>query len=134
MWNHVRILIVDDTTDDRVLNTRLVLRELPGASIVEVESGQEALDFLASNPVDLVMTDERMLGMDGVTLVKRIRETDTAIPILLVSLDTRAQEPALAAGATRFVNKMDATAIMQSIRSLLGSRALPPDPANRPQR
>ena len=125
MWNHVRILIVDDTTDDRLLNARLTLRELPGATIFEMESGQKALEFLATHSVDLVMTDERMLGMEGSTLVKKIRETDLAVPILVVSLDIRARDRALAAGATQFVNKMDASAIMQSIRSLLASSTIP---------
>jgi CheY-like chemotaxis protein len=78
---NARILIADD--DPRVL---LILRTIlervkNGYRIVAVRDGPEALKKVEAQPFDLVITDVRMPGVDGIELVKAIRslEVNTAV-------------------------------------------------------
>jgi CheY-like chemotaxis protein len=79
------VLIVED--DDQV---REVLEEvLSGAGYLPIatQDGLEALDWLSSLPVDLIIVDILMPHMDGPELIKQVRRTSrwAAIPILVVS-------------------------------------------------
>jgi CheY-like chemotaxis protein len=79
------VLIVED--DDRV---REVLEEvLSGAGYrpIATQDGLEALDWLSSLPVDLIIVDILMPRLDGRDLIKRVRQTGrwAAIPILVLS-------------------------------------------------
>lgn len=71
----LKVMLVDD--EPFILRGLEVLIdwEAEGFSLVKLaESGQEALDFLRENPVDLIFADIKMPVMDGLTLLKRIRE------------------------------------------------------------
>ena len=79
-----KILVIDDNeTNLIILRNQLQLWHL---DVVPVRSGYEALDALKkSNDFDLVITDMKMPGMDGVELTKQIRKTLPAIPVILLS-------------------------------------------------
>ncbi|WP_397459525.1 HD domain-containing phosphohydrolase [Pseudomonas asplenii] len=67
-----RILLVDD--EESILNSlRRLLRSQP-YEVVLADSGARALEILAEQPVDLVISDARMPNMDGATLLARIHE------------------------------------------------------------
>ncbi|WMN15089.1 response regulator [Pseudomonas piscis] len=67
-----RVLLVDD--EEPILNSlRRLLRGQP-YEVLLANSGAQALDILAQQPVDLVMSDARMPGMDGATLLAKVRE------------------------------------------------------------
>ncbi len=68
-----RILVVDD--DERVLFVlrRTLMRVSNGYEIVTARNSREALDEISARPFDLVITDLRMPGMDGVELTDKIR-------------------------------------------------------------
>jgi len=69
----MRILIVDDETGVRRMMADTVRRFDDGYEVEEAEDGEEALSLL-DETFDLVITDIRMPGMDGVELAARIRE------------------------------------------------------------
>ena len=75
------ILVVDD--DERVLFVlrRALMRLSDGYEIVTAQNGREALDEINARPFDLVITDLRMPGMDGVGLTEKIRalSSDTVV-------------------------------------------------------
>jgi len=77
------ILLVDDNPHGLVAR-RAVLEEL-GYRVHTCVSGGEALEWFIQKPVDLVITDFRMPGMDGITLITRIRELRADMPIILLS-------------------------------------------------
>ena len=52
---------------------------------VEARDGEEALAEIGEDPPDLVVTDIRMPGMDGYTLVKKLREQAPETPVLAIS-------------------------------------------------
>ncbi len=56
-----------------------------GCEVVSAESAEQALERLASNGIDLVVTDVVMPGMSGVELARRIRETHPDVPVLLAT-------------------------------------------------
>ncbi|TCL68361.1 PAS domain-containing sensor histidine kinase [Rhizobium sp. BK251] len=79
----LRILVVDD--DSLVLkNTTLMLVDL-GHSVLEAEGGEEALDILRHQRVDLVVSDHAMPRMTGSQLAEIIRGEWPQLPIILVT-------------------------------------------------
>lgn len=97
-----RALVVDDDADGR----RVLSRELEDAGfrITQAQDGFEALIRLREEPPDLVVTDFQMPGMDGVALLKAIRES-SRIPVIVISAVGTIEicEEAMLEGAERFL-------------------------------
>ena len=66
------VLLVDD--EELILSSLRRLLRTQGYTIHCANSGEEALNIMAQNPIDLVMSDARMPHMDGSTLLARIHE------------------------------------------------------------
>lgn len=97
----MRVLIVDDHPVNRDLLR--IMMQAADCDVFEAADGREALDTVAAKPLDLVLMDVRMPGMDGLTATRAIRALDTAardIPILAVTADAMPEDAArcLAAG------------------------------------
>jgi DNA-binding response OmpR family regulator len=80
-----QILVVDDEPLLRNLLERSLKRA--GYGVVTAASGEDALALFASTPVDLLLVDVMMPGIDGYALCAAVRELSTAPIILLTSLD-----------------------------------------------
>lgn len=78
-----RLLVVDD--DDVFLRPLQRTLELKGYEILPVPSGEEALDALKSEDVDLVLTDRRLAGLDGVELVRQIKAEHPDLGIVMMT-------------------------------------------------
>jgi DNA-binding NtrC family response regulator len=81
--SHEKILVVDDEEHVRVLFKRVLLKE--GYEVDCAASGSEAIDKLAKDSFDLVVTDLKMDGIDGLDLIKRGKTTNQALPFILIS-------------------------------------------------
>lgn len=79
-----KLLVVDDSLPERMFIGGILKRE-EGWSIEYAEHGQDALDKIAANPPDLVVTDMMMPVMDGLELVTAIKENHALIPVILVT-------------------------------------------------
>ncbi|MGV3517654.1 response regulator [Luteitalea sp.] len=112
----VTLLIVDDEPAVRLL-TRHVL-EGAGYRIVEADGGAQALQRLgeSSKRFALVMTDLMMPGIDGVALLRRIRASYPAMPVVATSGMVSAERLAEldAAGLTAFLQKPYAPAALRA--------------------
>jgi signal transduction histidine kinase len=82
------LLVVDDTAANR-LAMRAVLEPL-GQTVVEVESGEEALKYLLDHDCAVILLDVRMPGMSGLEVAEALksRERTRPIPILFVTAHT----------------------------------------------
>jgi PAS domain S-box-containing protein len=81
----VLILVIDDNPDDRLLAARELRRGFPGAVILEVESGEEFAGTIAGRRPDLVVTDYRMGWMDGLDVLRLVKELDPDIPVVMLT-------------------------------------------------
>src|ERR1700684_51252 len=103
--NPLRILIVDDEPPiRRFLRTAL---SAPDYRVEEAADGEAALDFLKRNPVDLIILDLGLPGMDGREVVRRPRGQGSAVPIIILSSrdDEAGKVAALDMGADDYVSK-----------------------------
>jgi two-component system OmpR family response regulator len=100
-----RVLIVED---DLRLGRTLVrgLREA-GFSVEVAPSGEAALDALVDRPVDVVMLDVVLPGIDGFETCRRLRETDASTPVVMLSARGRVADrvAGLEAGADDYLGK-----------------------------
>jgi len=101
------ILIVDDFESTRfILGFTL---ENAGYQVIKTASGADALSQLNGKQIDLVISDYNMPQMNGVELVKNIRNMSRyeSVPILILSteIDKTAKENAQKAGITAWIKK-----------------------------
>jgi CheY-like chemotaxis protein len=67
------ILIVDDMPDMRKMLERLVLRSFSNVDVHTAATGEDALKIIKENNISVVLADIRMRGIDGIELLKRIK-------------------------------------------------------------
>ena len=118
-----RILLVDD--DLEIVQFLATLLELEGFEPVVLTSGTEAVEHLASAPVDLVLMDIAMPDVDGIELCRSLKRDPRTqdVPVFMVSARPGGDvvERARAAGAEQFVRKPFENAdLVELIRRRLG--------------
>jgi DNA-binding NtrC family response regulator len=107
MESKKRILIVDDEPNVRLmLSTAL---QSVGYDVVEAEDGERALAQLANpkNGIDLVLLDLLMPRMDGMTLLSRLRDSGSIVPVVILTAHGSIPEAVMAmkSGAIDFLTK-----------------------------
>ncbi len=122
--NPRRILVVDDEKNQRDI-LQIILageRDEAGAALYDVmtaNSGQEALRRFKGERFDLVLTDLKMAGMDGIQLLNELSQIDSATPVIMMtahgSIDT--VKEALRGGAFDYLEKpLDRAKLLHVIR------------------
>ena len=81
--NKYRVLLIDDETD--ILQVVSFMLKLEGFEIAEAENGEAALIELARSNFDIVICDYMMPRMDGITLLKKVREQKNYTPFVFFS-------------------------------------------------
>jgi two-component system chemotaxis response regulator CheY len=104
------VLIVDDSNTMRKIVSRALRQAgIDFSEILEAGDGQEALDVLAKNKVDVVLSDINMPNMTGLEFLKAKSENDAIknIPVVMISTETGADiiDQAKALGAKGAVKK-----------------------------
>lgn len=118
----MKILIVDD---DRI--SRLIMRKLleeGGFDILEAENGNEGLRILETEPVDLIISDLMMPDMDGLEMVRRIKENDITKHINVIVVSASGEKEMIvksaALGIEGFILKpVDANLLRQKVKNSL---------------
>jgi len=121
----VRILLVDDVED--VVITCQALLEMHGAVVIGATSGQQALDILAQQEVDLLVSDISMPGMDGYALLKAARQIPRYAKLPAIAVTGLAREKDIAqareSGFEAHIGKpMAVERLTEIIRDLLQRR------------
>lgn len=104
----LNILIADDHCLFLEGLKHLVHRLYPNAVITEASNGVDALRLISEGtPYDLALIDLRLPGMDGFTLLKRLTQTTSFIPVLIISSseDPADIEQTFQLGSSGFVSK-----------------------------
>ncbi|HPF38074.1 MAG TPA: response regulator [Phycisphaerae bacterium] len=122
-----RILVVDDSPLPRECLRRTLGAQ--GAIIMEAEDGSTALELVASQTFDLVITDQFMSRMNGLEFMQVVRRamTPDELPIILLSAATchSLLTAALAGGANDFVRKpFEAVELLARVNNCLRTSAL----------
>jgi CheY-like chemotaxis protein len=114
-----RILCVEDNADILGMLTALLGRE--GYDTSTAAAVEEALR-LADGGFDLFILDKMEPRDTGLELCRELRRRHPDTPIIVYSADAfeRHHREAFEAGATRYVNKPDTTALVVAVRNLLG--------------
>ncbi len=117
------ILTVDDSTSMR----QMVSFTLKGAGyeVVEAVDGVTALEVAKSRSFDMVLTDVNMPNMDGISLIKELRNLPDYkfMPILMLTTESASEkkQEGKAAGATGWIVKpFDPEQLLSTIKKVLG--------------
>lgn len=87
------ILLVDDSKTTRAVQKKILgLADVPLGEVFEAENGLEALELLAENWIDLVLTDLNMPEMGGAELIERMKKDSTMATIPVVVISTEGSE------------------------------------------
>jgi len=101
----MKILLVDDSFYARKFFAKILTNE--GHDVVEAQGGIEALEIFKKGGMDVVTVDMLMPDMDGITLIKKIKEIDRDALIIAVTADIQEEtkKEAFNAGAYAFISK-----------------------------
>lgn len=114
-----RILIIDDEESIRFLYKEEL--EEDGFEVELAENGKEALEKLPLFKPDLITLDIKMPVMDGIETLKRIREVEKQIPVILCSAYGEYKQDLTTWASDAYIVKCaDLTGLKTTIRKLLG--------------
>lgn len=99
-----RILVVDDDVMN-LKRTKLILEK--HYELVLVKSGEEALDKVESENLDLILLDIAMPGMSGIETFKRMKEDQVEIPVIFLTASGDEDDvvAAISLGAVNYLKK-----------------------------
>ena len=115
-----KILCIDD--EEPGLELRKLLLESAGYHVITARSGAEGIQLFRSQPVDVIILDYWMSGMNGVSVARELKRLNAAIPIIILSAYASLPDEALGV-ADVWILKGDATeSLLASIKDLLETR------------
>ena len=119
------ILIADDEAPQRKMLAGFLRKQ--EYRVLEAADGQEALRITESEAVDLVLSDMRMPGLDGLELLRAVRKNNPALEVIVMTAfgSIESAVEAMRAGAFTFISKpVDLDALLQYIDRALERRLL----------
>ncbi len=113
------IALVDD--DENILTSVSIALEAEGHAVKTFEDGAAALEFIQATPPDLVVSDIKMPTMDGMELLRRVRQKSSLPLIFLTSKDEEIDEVlGLTMGADDYVKKpFSQRLLMERVKAVL---------------
>jgi CheY-like chemotaxis protein len=113
-----RVLVVDDVAELRLL-VRMLLEDEPNLELLDAADGAEAVQMVDAGPVDLVIMDMHMPGMDGLAATREIRGRDAPPEIVAFtsSIDGRLSEAFMDEGAAAHFDKGEMSSLIAYVRA-----------------
>jgi len=99
------ILVVDDEPNYLIVLSELLKEE--GYEVITAQKGEEGLKIVHENDLDLVITDMRMPGMDGLELLKAVKSYNKDLPVIMITAFGEVEKAVVAmkAGAYNYLAK-----------------------------
>jgi signal transduction histidine kinase len=124
-----RIMMIDDELSNLQIVKIVLMRENFDSELLLYDNGRDALDYLRGHPVDLILLDLAMPGMDGFEVMTQLNENPAtaAIPVIFLSAyqETEYILRAFELGATDFIGKPIISPILTArIRQIIETRRL----------
>lgn len=126
--NAMKILVIDD--EKPTLSMFNLFLSAYGYDVCVAESGEEGLEIFKSQAPDIVFTDIKMPGIDGLEVLRRIRrlDQDTQVVIITGHGDVEKAVEALELNASDFINKpVERQALNSALARAEKRRAMPSD-------
>lgn len=109
-----RCVLIDDDSDVLSMIAQLMRGALPQWEVLPFQHCLEALVYILDHHPDIVVTDFRMPGIDGLVLTSHLRSAGNEVRVLVIS-GNPIEAQALAAGATAFLSKADLPAKLRQM-------------------
>lgn len=116
-----RVLVVDDEKNQR--ETYTIILEDDGYQATTAQSGEQALRFARESQFDLVLTDYKMTGMDGLTLLGELLKLDPSLIVVMMTAhgSVESVKEALRGGAFDYLEKpIDRDQLLKVVGNALG--------------
>jgi two-component system chemotaxis response regulator CheY len=128
----MKVLLTDDSRTIRMI-LRGLLRELQITDVLEAQNGQECIETLQNNEIDVVFLDIHMPKMSGLDALSFIKETPglSDLPVVIISSDTdyRQVEKARDLGAFGYIKKpFRLEGLRSAIMAAIKAREQPSEP------
>ncbi len=100
-----RILVVDDEENARVALSKILVHD--GYEVASASNGLEALNYLRSNEVELIITDLNMPEMDGLKFLRELNRSHPASNVIMITAygEVESYLEAMTLGAFEYINK-----------------------------
>ena len=119
MSESFRILCVDDEVTQRELVCGFLKKQ--GFEVIEAGDGEQAMELFRSEPVELVLTDQKMPNFSGLQLLKAVRAIDPEIDVIVMTAygNVDSAVEAMKAGAADYLAKpLNLDELMHKIRRI----------------
>jgi DNA-binding NtrC family response regulator len=120
-----KILVVDDEPNIRKVLARLLTKE--GYLPIESGDGLSALESIRMEPPETVLLDLRMPGMDGMQVLRKIKELDSDLPVVIITADANVHGSvdAMRSGAHDYLAKpFEHQEVIRIVRRAVAERSL----------
>ena len=122
------ILWADDEID--LLKPHILYLEDKGYSVTSVYSGEDAIGQVGNNQFDLILLDEMMTGLDGLTTLNHIKEISPNIPVIMITKNEEESlmEEAIASQITNYLTKpVNPSQILLACKNILETKKIQSD-------
>jgi len=119
------ILWVDDEID--LLKSHILFLEEKGYEVIPVSNGEDAVRIVATKPPNIMLLDQMMPGLDGISTFLRVKEVNQAVPVIMI---TKIEEDELIDEALRkriddfLLKPVNPVQILSAVRRILESKAI----------
>jgi CheY-like chemotaxis protein len=117
----IKVLLVDDDAEKRFLIAHHITKVFTDVevSLVECDCGATAIAHLEKDRVDALVTDNSMSPVNGIELIKWLRERDRALPVIMVTGNPEIEKAAVKAGASVVLASQQFSEVGAVLKNLL---------------